>query len=402
MRLTDEVLRASDQSTLELVGSVVALAAAGRYGLLPAVDPFVLSVNVAGGLVDVVALNCVAVTRGGDLIEARYDTRYTNAFDTRVALPDDATAREYILTINAHQERWADAGDGFEQPVYTFALQAPDTPIGPHAFPIGRIVDSEFGGWRIDDVDFIPPCMFVTAHPKYVELLAQFRQLLSRLDKQASELLHSEGKNAMRIFWPAVQRLMITVDKEGDVMTPMSLLASVQQCVSAFTCACDLDDYLELDGAEEFRSYILRPYSYKQAHQTIKQGLDICFQISEKVDKLKAATPAAPAPGRPAAPTINPSELVKHCTNTTARITLINNAPGATVYYTTDGSDPSESSKSGLKISLENGFNNLRKREPDKVVTIKAIAIVDGDKSAISSFEVTMKKDIARWTGIEI
>ena len=40
MRLTDEILRASDNSTMELVRNGVALAAAGRFGLCPSVTPY--------------------------------------------------------------------------------------------------------------------------------------------------------------------------------------------------------------------------------------------------------------------------------------------------------------------------------------------------------------------------
>ncbi len=43
MRLTDDVLRASDNSTAEFISNALALAAAGRFGLFPSASPFELS-----------------------------------------------------------------------------------------------------------------------------------------------------------------------------------------------------------------------------------------------------------------------------------------------------------------------------------------------------------------------
>lgn len=403
MRLTDEVLRASDQSTIELFNNAFALAAAGRFGLLPSTSiPFELSLNISKGLIDVVSLNCLAITRGGDLIEARYDTRYTNAFDTRVIIPDNSGASELILIINANDGNWTETNDGFEEPAYSFSLILPDTPVPSNAMPIARIIDSEFGGWRIDDADFVPPCLFVASHPKFREQLDKLVNVLSNIDMKAHSLLNSPGKNALRILWPLVQQLLITVDKEGDLMTPMALLANVQKCISAFTCACDLDDYLELEDADIFRNYVMKPFSYKTAYSTIKEGLDICSQICEKLEKLNAAPAPPPVPGLPEAPSIDPSQLTKQCTNSTCRVTLINNAPGATVYYTTDGSEPTTSSKKGPNVSIDTGFANTRTKEENKLATIKAIAVLDGVCSKTSTFEVTMIKDISRWTGIAI
>ena len=52
MRLTDDILRASDNCTIELVSGAVALVAAGRFGLFPSA-PFELSLNINKGLIDV-------------------------------------------------------------------------------------------------------------------------------------------------------------------------------------------------------------------------------------------------------------------------------------------------------------------------------------------------------------
>ena len=403
MRLTEEVLRASDQSSIELINNAFVLASAGRFGLIPSKDSFDVSLDVSKGFVDVLSLNCLATTRGGHLIEMRYDTRFTNSFSTRIQIPSDVNSSELILTVNVQPEQWTETNDGFEEPEYSFSLVLPDSPIADNAFPIARIVDSEFGGWRIDDVNFMPPCLFLSAHPKYEELLSSFKSKLAEADLKIQGLINSDAKNAIRILWPIVQQLMITVDKESDVMTPMSLLSNVQKFVSAFTCACDLDDYLELEDADTFREYVRKPYNYKDVYTLITEGMGLCYQICEKIDKINVAPAPAPSkPGVPNAPTIDDSQLIKKCSNTTARFSIANNAPGSTVYYTIDGSEPTESSNKGTTVKLESGFNTARTKEPDKVFTIKVKAVLNGVSSGTNTYQVTLIKDIARWTGIEI
>ena len=394
MRLTDEVLRASDDSTIEIVGNSLALAAAGRFGLLPSTH-FNLSVNISKGLVDVESLNCTAVTKSGNVIDAHYDTKFTNSFDTRIQIPEGNGEKEYVLTIN-YTGQWKDSNDGYEEPIYSFSLMASNSSIPSNSLPIARIVDEY--GWRVDEIDFVPPCLFISSHQKYNELLKQFSDVLTEIDNKAKNLLHSNGKDIIRVFWPIVQQLMITVNKEQDLMTPMGLLANVQKCVSAFTCACELDDYIDLADADRFRNYIYAPYNYKDSYQRIKEGLDLCISINEKVSKLNEGPQA---PSTIEAPTIANSQLIKRCTNSKARIQVTNNVSGATVYYSIDGNEPSHSLK-GQDIQLESGFNNLRKREPDKIVMVKLKAVLNGIESNTNTYEITLQKDIERWTGIEI
>ena len=397
MRLTDDILRASDNSTMELVGNALALAAAGRFGLFPSVTPYELSLNINKGLVDVEQLSCLAVTKGGYLIDAHYDTKFTNTFDTRIQIPEVNGEKELILTIDASLDKWKDTNDGYEEPEYSFSLIVPNSPLPANSLPIARIVDEY--GWRMDDVDFMPPCLYITSHQKYLELKKQFEEVLVAVDTKARNLLRSKGKEAIRIFWPVVQQLMITINKECDLMTPMDLLASVQKFVSAFTCACDLDDYINLADADKFRSFVYAPYNYKDAYLRIREGLELCFSINEKVGKLDEGQQT---PSTIEAPTISDSQLIKRCTNSKARVQITNNVAGATVYYTVDGGEPTQSSKSGLMIQIDSGFNNSRKREPDKMVTVRVKAFLNGLFSNTNTYEITLQKDIERWTGIEI
>ncbi len=403
MRLTDEVMRASDQCFVDFAKNAFILACSGRFGLLPAAEPFEISLDISNGMVDIVSLNCTAITSGGDLIEAHYDTRYNNSFDTRIPIPVENDVTEYILTINAEGGKWSDTNNGYEEQAYAFKLIPVNSPIGDNALPIAHIVDSEYGGWRIDDVEFVPPCLFISAHLKFKELLDEFHSILSVIDQKIAGLSKIGNRNVFIILWPIIQQLLIEVDKEKDTLSPIILMEKVQKCVSAFICACDLDDNLNIENADALRGYVVRPFNYKDAYVAIKEGLGICFRISENIENLQVIpTPVPTVSGAPAAPTIDPEQTIKRCSNRTAKVQLTNNAPGATVYYTIDGSEPSESSQKGLHVTLQNGFKKARVAEPDMTVTIKAKAVLNGVSSPISTFQITLIKDISIWTGFEI
>lgn len=399
MRLTDDILRASDNSTMELVGNALALAAAGRFGLLPSSTPFELSLNINKGLVEVEQLKCLAVTKGGYLIDAHYDTKFTNTFDTRVQIPEGTGEKEFILTIDAHPEKWKDTNDGYEEPIYTFSLMAPYSPLPTNSLPIVRIVDEY--GWRMDDVDFVPPCLYITSHQKYIELKKQFEEVLVAVDTKARNLLLSNGKEAIRIFWPVVQQLMITINKECDLMTPMDLLANVQKFVSVFTCACELDEYLNLADAEIFRNYIYAPYNYKDAYLRIREGLDLCISIKEKIDKIdENPIPQPTTRSIVDSPMLTNKDLYQNCNTPETSISIKYNATDANIYFTIDGREPTKSSskalrmRDGFKVKFDNQYRQINGKEADKTITLKLIAIVDGNSSDISSYDIVLHKTV--------
>jgi len=405
MRLTHEVLQAADDSTAEVMGKAFILAAAGRFGLLPAVRPFGLSLNVMNGIVDVESLSCLAVTKDGSLIDVHYDTRYTNNFDTRAVMPENVRAQELILTVNAMPGAWHEANDGFEEPVYTFALIAPDTAVPDNALPIGRLVEDH--GWRLDELDFVPPCLFVSSHYKYQDLLQRFADLLAAIDTKARESLKTGNSYAVRTFWPLTQQLRIAVDKECDLMTPMMLLANVQKCVSAFICACDMEDGIELADAKMFRGYVMAPYNYKDAYQRIKVGLDLCVSISDHIAHLAARAPQQPKPEpRPAdvprlsTPLIASKDLMQECDTSETSILIAYDNPSATIYFTTNGNEPSVNAtkalrtRTGFKIKFDNGFRAVKGKEPNKTMVIKLMAVIDGVSSAIGASNVILRKSL--------
>lgn len=403
MRLTDEILRKADDCTEEQVGTALMLSSAGRLGLLPNVREFNLQIDINNGFIEVRALDCLGLTKAGCLIDVQFDTQFSSSFETRVSLPA-SSATVLLLLIEAHPSEWHEVNDGYEQPTYSFSLIPEDSPVSPYALPIGRLVNENEYGWHVDDIDFVPPCLFVSSHRKFVEQQQAFYESLLMLDERIMKQSRSDGRNLMRIFWPEVRNALITVDKEQDTMTPMQLFGHIQRVVSSFTIAIELDDVLNLseEDKQAFNQYALARYNYKDIYSRIKEGLALNATISEKMERLQAAPEPASSPNQLKAPTIADDQLLKKCTNTKARITITNNEPGATIYFSTDGTEPSNALAKGMSFNVSNGFTNDRKREPDKTITVKVMAKLNGICSRINTYEITLHKYIERWTGIEI
>ena len=405
MRLTDEILKASDDATAEAIRKALTLAAAGRFGLFPCSRPFQISLNITKESINVESLSCLAVTKGGHLIDVQYDTRYTSFFETQVRIPSYSEDDDLFLVLNVHPDQWEETIEGFEEHTYDFSLVSTNSPIADNALPIAHLVNSDYGGWHIDDIDFVPPCLFVSSHPKFADLLARFQEALVSVDTKTRSMLHSQGRDAICIFWPIIQQIRITIDKERDLLTPMALLGQVQKFVCAFTTACELDEHLTLSDAESFRNYAFAPYNYRDVHQRIREGIDICFSISEKIGKMEVREePPMPRPSRPntTAPFISDDQLYQNCRYKTVRIPIVNPVAGATVYYSTGGGEPKQKLNPGAPLSIENKFNTKKTPEPDQTLEIKLKAVFNGVSSDINTFTVTLHKDYKAWEGYEI
>ena len=124
MRLSDEIMKASDNSHAEVVSKAFLLATAGRFGLFPSSRPFVLSLNINGDGLNVESLNCLAITKGGQLIDIDFDTRYTCPYDSHVAIPSIVGEKEYYLIVSVLEKKWKETPDGYEEQEYAFSLAA--------------------------------------------------------------------------------------------------------------------------------------------------------------------------------------------------------------------------------------------------------------------------------------
>ena len=63
--MTDDVMISSDKCHLESLSQALALAANGRFGLLPSIREFNISINVNKNFIYIETLNCLAITKSG-------------------------------------------------------------------------------------------------------------------------------------------------------------------------------------------------------------------------------------------------------------------------------------------------------------------------------------------------
>lgn len=391
MRLTDEILSMSDNCTSELIGKALVLSAGGNFGLFPNSRPFSLSLDINKNVIDVVSMNCLGITRDGTLIDVNFDTNYTNSFDTRTVIPGSNEDAVFFLCVSSTGE-WRDTNDGLCEPAYSFNIIDENTSVPANSLPIARIVYDEYC-WRMDETDFVPPCLFVSSHDKYEELYSRFKQLLGKLDTILPHKFITEQKEALKTYWPIVQQLAITIDKEKDFMSPMMLLGNIQKCISGFVLACSLDDYITLGDPEIFQNYVRTPYSYKNVYKKIKEGLELCTSISVKMDGFEVEEPA-PKPG-PAlsAPTLSSDQLNQSTKTGRIKLTVGNVPDGAELYYSVDGSEPSILSKKGSVITVDPHFKSDKNPEPDKQMTIKLRYEYNGSHSSIETYQINVHKD---------
>lgn len=389
MRLTDEILTMSDNCTLNIISNALALSAVGRFGLFPNLHPFKLSVDINKNTIDIVSINCLGITRNGTLIDVTYDTNYTNSFDTRTFIPMNSEDKLFLLCIGSNGE-WRETHNGLCENVYTFSVIEENMEIPTNSLPIARIVYDEHC-WRVDEINFIPPCLFISSSDAFEKEHAQFLHILTKLDATLPKKFVTESKDALKIFWPTIQQLRITMDKGHDLMTPMELLGNIQNCVSSFVCACTLDEYINLGEPEEFLNFIHAPYNFRNVYKLIQTGIRLCSEIYTKVENFNEI-PSTQQPAEIAAPYIDREQLKQTIKCGSVKIKITNPTPGATVYYTTDGNTPSTASMSGTTIIIDSGFQDNWHKEPPRIVTIKTIAVKDGISSKMETFEIHIRK----------
>lgn len=402
MRLTEQILRASDDAELELIGKALALGSAGRFGLFTSHRPFKIILNIGRETVDIESLNCLAITKEGQLIDVNYQAKFDKAFETKVALPYHLNSDELFLTISPLENQWKEIPGGYEEPIYQFRLLTANSPIPDDALPIAHLVNNENSGWMMDDTNFVPPCLFVSSHPTYEELFSKFLEVLSTMNEKAHALIHSEAQNAMRTFWPMLQQIAISTDKDRELLTPMMFLGLIQRFICAFTTSCELDENIGLTDASTYYHFAFSPYNPQNSYQKIKEGVGLCLSIREKIDKIQTKAPEPMPETKVATPFITDDQLYRNCRDKTTFITVSQPTGNATTLYSTDGSEPSRRLPSNSQIVLENGFHKHKAPEPDKKVVIKLKSIVNGVSSEEVSFTITMHKDCQVWNGYEI
>lgn len=399
MRLTDDILRLSDAFHADYVQQALSFISAGRFGLLPSSRPFDISLDISKNIVDIVAADCFALTRSAQIIDISFDSKYTGPGDSRVVIPSDSDINAFLLLVTATGE-WLDSGDGTSHPAYIFELIDENIPVPDNSIPVARIVNEM--GWQEDVVSFVPPCLFLSSHNKYKSLSLEFRDLLSKLDAMVPTKLCTDSGDARRVFWPEVRRLSIVMDKEIDLMTPMSLLARVQECVSAFYCACTLDECLTLSDGDRFREYARVPYNFRNAYRKIADGLRLTSDICKKLEDFVSEPVEHPAPAAISVPFISDSEVHQFAVSNDVRVEVSGITPGATCYYSVDAGDPDKPLQGGRFVPLNPGFNKTRTKENDRTYMVRLKTVMGSAISEVVTYEVTVTKDVNVWKGFQI
>ena len=71
----------------------------------------------------------------------------------------------------------------FSEPQYIFELIGENNAIDSDSLPIGLLVNQY--GWRLDETEFVPPCLYTNAHSKYIEQVNRAKLILKSISDRA-------------------------------------------------------------------------------------------------------------------------------------------------------------------------------------------------------------------------
>lgn len=292
MRLSTEVFNAMDKANEEAFRIVSLLGSANRYGLFPSAKPFELSVNINGSALEVTSLSCHGITKTGCFIDIDYDSNYVNTFDTRIVIPNGSEGDAYFLVLKVLENNYRELNETLSELSYSFELVGVNSPVADNCLPVGMLVNQY--GWRMDETDFVPPCLYVSAHPKYMEQLERAKTYAKELFSKCLLSQNCVARSLLTQIWTASSVIYSRLDKERDTITPGQLLSSLQQLTNSFLIGCFADEYISLENQEPFALYAQKPYDAKNIYKDIETGLGLCAEISLKMNAVCAMTEIRP------------------------------------------------------------------------------------------------------------
>lgn len=318
MRLSTDVFNAMDTATHAGLRMAALLASAGRFGLFTAPKPFELSVNISGNALEVSSLCCHGITKSGCIIDIDYDSNFNNTFDTRVSIPSASEGEAFYLVVKINEGEWREINETFSELSYSFDLVSENSAIAKNCLPVGMLVNQY--GWRLNETDFVPPCLYASAHPKFQSQLEMTKDYAKEIINKCLSSQNCIAKTLLSQVWATASGAYFRLDKERDTLTPAQLLAIVQQLINSFVVGCFADEYVSLENQDPFVMYTLKPYDIRNIYRDIEAGLALCAEISTKIGavcamvdvKPKAEEPApapAPAPKPKPAPAPEPRPI---------------------------------------------------------------------------------------------
>lgn len=307
MRLSTDVFKALEHTIEENVRLSCLVASGGRYGLFTTTSPFELTVNISNNMLEVVSMNCHGITKSGRLIDVEFDSNYHSTFDTRIPIPSTSEEECFLLVIRMHEES-REINEMYSETKYSFELIGEHSPIHHDTLPVGRIVNEY--GWRLDETEFVPPSLYVSAHQRYIEVAERVKHQYNSISDRCQKAGNCVAKIVLTSVWNRVLSEYIELDKRRDSLTPEGVLASIQRVVASFVTGCTVDEHVSLENAEPFTEFVRRSYDARKIYMDIVEGLGLCADIQVKMDtvcnmveikeppaeKTKTAAPVASEP----------------------------------------------------------------------------------------------------------
>lgn len=288
MRLSTDVFNALDLSNEESVRLSNLVATGGRMGLIPVNKPFELSVNVSNNVLEVVSLSCHGVTKSGKIVDIDFDSNYTNTFDTRITLPNTNPDEAFLLIVKLHDKQWREVNEMYSEQAYSFELINENSPIDSDSLLIGCLVNQY--GWRLDETDFVPPCLYTNAHYKFVELANRAKLVLKSISDRCLNANNCVARHLLSTLWTTAIGSHIDIEKSQEQLTPTDLFAAIQKVVSAFIVGCSIDEYITLENADPFVAYHQKPFDGRNIYRDILKGIELCSEIAIKMDAVCSMT----------------------------------------------------------------------------------------------------------------
>lgn len=297
MRLTTDVFNALDLTIDENARLSNLVATGGRMGLIPDDKPFELSVNVSNNILEVTSLSCHGVTKSGKIVDIDFDSDYTNTFDTRIAIPNANCNEAFLLTVKLHDKQWREVSEMYSEPLYSFELINENSPVGADSLPIGYLVNQY--GWRIDETDYVPPCLYTNAHFRYVELVNRAKSVLKSISDRCFNSHNCVARHLLNTLWPTVVGCHIDLEVSRELLSPNELFAAIKNVVSAFVIGCSIDEHITLENVDPFYVYHQKSYDGRKIYSDIQRGIELCSEIAIKMDVVCNMTEEREVPAPP-------------------------------------------------------------------------------------------------------
>lgn len=297
MRLSTDVFNAMDASLDENIRLSNLIATGGNFGLIHTDKPFELSVNVSNTILEIVSLSCRGVTKSGRIVDIDFDSAYSDTFDTRITLPSSNGDEAFLLIVRFHDKQWREVNEMYSEPLYNFALIGENSPIDRDSLPIGRIVNQY--GWRLDETEFVPPCLFTGAHPRFEEQVIRAKSIMKAISDKCLKAQDCVARNLIGSIWQSAADNYILIDKSSNSLSPGRLFGSLQQVIASFVIGCSNEKYVSLEHADPFVAYYQKTLDERNLYRDIQEGLKLCDEISIKMDAVCAMNERIDVPSVP-------------------------------------------------------------------------------------------------------